>query len=129
MHTLTKPGEFVERKNTWLDNPISHNAYRQNDPVELIEATPGARLCQALEDPSQALVVHLVGAVEDHAVLPKRLCHVFHRLRFPSAFNNMYQGFKRLKRQNSIVLCFKIYESGNLSKLFEESSIIDVIHS
>ena len=63
------------------------NIYWQNDSVEFIEAAPGARLCEAFKNPSETLVIHLVGAVEDHTVLPKCLCHVFHRLRFPSAYN------------------------------------------
>ena len=58
----------------------------QNDPVELIKASPGPRLRQALEDPSETLVVHLVGTVEDHAVFPQGFSHVLHRLRFPSSW-------------------------------------------
>lgn len=47
-----------------------HREDRQFDTVELIEAAPGTRLREPLEDAAQTAIVHLIGAVKDHYVLP-----------------------------------------------------------
>lgn len=62
----------------------SDGQHGQFNPVELIEATPGAGLGEALVYPAETAVVHLVGAVEHHNVLGERLAHVFDRLCFAS---------------------------------------------
>ena len=46
------------------------------DSVELIETSPEARLCQAFIDLAHSFVVHLIRAIEDHHILPKRISQI-----------------------------------------------------
>ena len=55
------------------------------DPVELVEASPGAGLSAAFEELAHRVVVEPVAAVEDDALLPARLGEVLARLRLAGA--------------------------------------------
>jgi len=51
--------------------------HRQLNAIELVETAPRARLCQALEDATEASKIHLIRTVEDDDVLAECLAHVF----------------------------------------------------
>jgi hypothetical protein len=60
-------------------------AYLELDAIELVEAGPGARLREALEELAHGLVVEAVRAVEDHALLGDGLGQVLGGLRLAGA--------------------------------------------
>lgn len=72
---------FLLRHQHDVDLLGSHRQDGQFDPVELVEATPGTGLCQALEDAAETSEVHLIGTVKDDDVLAQSLAHVLCRLR------------------------------------------------
>lgn len=59
--------------------------YLDVDPVELVEASPGAAGRQPLEELAHGDVVQAVGTVEHHALHRQRLGQVLGRLRLPGS--------------------------------------------
>ena len=63
----------------------SHRENGQFNTIELVEATPRARLSETFVDSTQTAEIHLITAVKNHHVFAQRFAHVFGRLSFPSS--------------------------------------------